>query len=348
MKEVSRSALETFLNCRRKGYLQYLYRGKGYTGGKAPELVIGLIVHRGLEFLFRTMGDLTVALTEADKEFSDQMAGSTITADWKECHQLARALIIGWFKARWKDFNAEFEVISIEEEVRAVLAPNITLTARADLVVRQRLTGQVFVINWKTAGDKKDFSLKWDEEVQAWTEVLAIQDHLGEEVSGCIFEGLYKGGISTAAAYKGRSNSPLVRGFQHSDGRISWESETGKDWRRTDPSSQSGGLEAWIDLLPLEIVQAQFMRSPPIFKNDDVVRGWLAQIVRLVSDIQRMLEPDVPEDDRLAFFTQSFGHFRCGRCPFKPICFLEMTVEEAVALGRLVERVDHHATQESR
>ncbi|MGH7273821.1 MAG: PD-(D/E)XK nuclease family protein, partial [Nitrospiria bacterium] len=335
MKDISRSAIETFLSCRRKGYLQYIYKGKGFVGPKAPYFVIGLVVHKGLEILFRSLGDLPAALKEAEKEFHSQLEGTTITADWKETLNLAKALIIGWFRARWNSFNADYEVLSIEEEVRSILAPNITLSARADLVVRERLTGQVFVFNWKTSGDKKDFTLKWAEEVQAWTEVLAIQDHLGEEVSGCIFEGLYKGGVSTAAAYKGASNSPLVRGFQHTDGRISWESESGKDWRRTAPAEQSGGLEAWIDLLPLEVVEAQFMRSAPIFKNDEVVRDWLEQVVRMVTDIQRMLEPDVPERDRLAFFTQSFGHFRCSGCYFKPVCFKEFTVEEMVELGKL-------------
>lgn len=344
MKEISRSAIETFLSCRRKGYLQYLYRGTGFTGPKAPELVIGLVVHRGLEFLFRSLGDLDSALGEASKEFTEQMVGTTITADWREAADLAYALVIGWHRARWTPFNEEFEVISIEEGVRVLLAPNITLPARADLVVRQRSTGRVFVINWKTAGDKKDFSLKWDEEVQAWTEVLAIQDHLGEEVSGCIFEGLYKGGISTAAANKGRSNSPLVRGFRDSKGTVSWESETGRDWKRFAPSGRA--LREWIISLPLEVVQAQFMTSPPIFKDDEIVREWLEQVVRFVTDSQRLLEPDVPERDRLAFFMQSFGHFRCSRCYFKPVCFKQFSIEEMVEMGRLVERVDHHPSEE--
>jgi len=342
MKKISRSAIETFITCRRKGYLQYLYRGKGYVGPKDTALVIGLVVHRGLEFLFRSLGVLKIALEEAEKEFQDQMKGTTITADWREAKELAFALIIGWKRAKWDSFNEEFEIVSIEEEVEVYLAPNIILTARADMVVRRRVDGKLFVINWKTSGDKKDFSLKWDDEVQVWTEVLAIQDHLGEEVAGCIFMGLYKGGTSQAALYKGRSNSPLVRGFERIDTlEISFESESGKYWRRFTPDN----FETWINSLPAEVLDAQFMQSPPIFKNDDVVRDWLEQIVRLVTDSQRMLEPDVPEKDRLAFFTQAFGHFRCSRCAFRMACKKLYSIEELVEMGKLVERVDHHGPQ---
>jgi CRISPR/Cas system-associated exonuclease Cas4 (RecB family) len=339
VKEISRSAIETFISCRRKGYYNYLYRG-GFEGPKAPELVIGLLVHKGLEILFRSGGDIHSAIASLRDEFPLLMKGTTITADWKESASLAEALVVGWYRAKWTQFNIDYEVLSIEEEVRAVLAPNITLAARADLVVKERASGHVFVINWKTAGDKKDFNLKWDDEVQAWTEALAMQDHLGMEVAGCIFMGLYKGGISTAAAHKGRSNSPLLRSFAHTDGTVSLDTKSGEGWRRID---HSGELLAWVSTLPSEVVEAQFMSSPPIFKNDEVVREWLDQIIRMVSDIQRVLEPDVPEKDRLSFFTQAFGYFRCGRCPYRPVCKKEFTVEEMVELGKLVERVDHHA-----
>jgi len=339
---VSRSGLETMISCPRRGYYGLLYRG-GFDGPAGPDLVIGLTVHKGLETLFKNGGHLPEAIASAEREFIQQLKGTTITAEWKEHLSLAIALLTGWKRVRWDSFHSEYDVLAVELETRSILAPGVTLAARADLIVREKATGRPFVWNWKTASDKTDFALKWYHEVQMWTEALATEDHLGERVEGCIVEGLFKGGKSTAATFKGSYTSPLVCGYIHEDGSFAWKYTSAKGWKRFFPANAfPGGIEGWVNFLPAEVVNDQFARTPPILKNDEVVRGWIKQIVRRVMDIQRMLKEDVSEEDRLAFFTQNWGHFRCSRCPFSKVCHLELTIEQMVELGLLVERVDHH------
>lgn len=277
------------------------------------------------------------AVAAVSREWKKNLGGDTQTLEWKEAEALSTALLLGWIRSRWPAFKARYEILSVEKEVRVVLAPGIVLAARADATVRDRITGRVVVYNWKTTGEKKDFPLKWECEVQAWTEALAMQDDIGEIVDGCIFEGFYKGGV-----YNGESTSPLLRGYRGADGDLFWESGKG---RTKFAAWSSIGLDTWIgSILPLEVISDQYLRSELVAKNDDVVRGWLRQLAIRETNIDRLLSSDATEGDRLDFFEQNWSSFNCTYCPYKPVCKMEMTVEDLLGLGLLREREDHHAS----
>lgn len=239
----------------------------------------------------------------------------------------ARALLYGWWKCRAQDFFNRYEILLIEKEVEIPLSPTVNLYARADAVVKDRNSGRNFVFNWKTIQSLRDWQLKWQMEVQAWTEAFAMEPFLEVPVHGCFFEGFEKGGKDK----EGKWTSPLMRGFINEDGDVSHAYQRGKSWTRFDAWETS--LTGWIDELPPEEVSSHFERSVPIMRNDEIVREWLEQIVREEEDLQRIMESDVPLEDHLRFFKQRWGFWRCAKCPYLPLCQKQYGLSEAVESG---------------
>lgn len=291
----------------------------------------------GMETLLRS-GDLLEASNSVEAFWSTALKGDTLTADWQEAKQISHALLLGWHRVRYAAFLEDYEVLAIEKEIRVSLAPNILLMAKADATVRDRRTGRLWVFNWKTCGEKKDFQTKWKNEVQMWTEALAMQDFLGERVEGCIAEGFYKGTL-----VEGAFSSPLVRGwFNAESGAFTTDYQRGKNWSKFSAGKYAGGLGGWINSLSEEVVSDQFLRSQPIIKNDNVVRAWLAQVVRRETDTERVLQEDVSEEDRLSFFQQNWSHWNCNYCPFNRVCLQQHSIEDLLELGMLRKREPHH------
>lgn len=347
MRFISRSSHEDFTRCPRRGYYRYLYNGSGFDS-RTPSihLLIGLGVHKGLEILLKTNGDIEAAISAQKEEWASLAKDHQIP---EETEHLIEALVRGWYRACWPTFIEQFEILMVEEEVKALLAPNITLNARADAVIRDRETGAIYVLNWKTSGSISDWNKQWEDEVQAWTEALVTEAVLGAPISGVIFEGLYKGTYR-----EGRNHSPLIYGWKLplGGGREIFSARY-KRYTKEEPWIKfpvwasslpvEGGIRGWVDWLPLDVLREQFVRSTPILKNDRVVENWVRQVVRRETDIDRMLQEDVPEADREDFFTQHFSKINCGGCPFRKVCKLQTTIEEMIANGDLVRRVDHHA-----
>jgi len=331
---LTRSSQVTFSDCRRKGYWSYIYRNGLDPVTPQWPLIMGLVVHKGMEFLIAS-SRLGPALDMMEKEW-DHLVTVEHTPDVKQKWFICEALVRGWARVRLGPFLDEFEVLDIEKEVQAQLAPNLVLQGRADIVVRSKRDGALYVWNWKTTSDMKEWTEKFEDDVQAMTEALLTQEDMKEPVRGGIFEGLYKGSM-----YKGVSTSPLVTGYRQNgnwshEGRASAKTEKLSVW-----DNYPGGLEAWIAALPEDVVAEQFIRSAPVMKNDDEVRDWLRQVVRKWTDIEYMLSPEVEEEERLIFFDQNKG-WRCRWCQFRPACKLQMTVDDMLEGGQLKVREDHH------
>ncbi|MGH7274487.1 MAG: PD-(D/E)XK nuclease family protein, partial [Nitrospiria bacterium] len=306
-------------------------------------LITGLSLHTGMEVL----------LKEGSHEHADAAVCERFNSFFKEGMDfptqqqkaLARALVRAWYRTRYSAFIERFEILSIEEEVSALLAPNITLQGRVDAVTRDRRDGTILVWNWKSTSSMKDWQQKWDDDIQAKTEALLTQERLGENVLGCIFEGFYKGSM-----YKGVSTSPLITGYVNSKtGMWRYDAPSGSgekraEWNKVpvwDEQHFKGGLKEWIDWLPEDVVAEQFIRSEPVFKNDHEVREWLKQVVKEESDNEYVLSDQVSEEDRLIHFKQNKG-FRCQWCTFRPACRYEMEIGAMVDAGLLVSREANH------
>lgn len=333
MRKISRSSHLAFSECMRKGYWGYCWNGTGLSEtGKSAPLLIGLTVHKGMELLLLGTTDDTALMDGMEVEWLSHGGPMQEFKDQQNL-ALAKALVLGWKRCRLDEFLTLYEIISVEREIETQLAPNILLQARADCVTRNKWDGTVWVWNWKTSSSISDWNDQWTYDIQAMTEALAVQESLGEYVQGCVFEGFYKGG-----SYGGVSTSALVTGY--TDGQ-QWQvggRSRGGEWRKVSTWLEfPGSTPQWLDLIGQSICES-YVRSAPILKDDDQVRDWLRQVVRRETDIQMMLSEEIPEDDRLVFFSKNPGR-RCKWCAFGPACWSGLDVSELP----LTPRIDHHA-----
>lgn len=301
------------------------------------------------------LGDgIEEAIGEAQKEWdqkTEKWQDTTVLGikwELEEGRALVEGLVRGWHLTCFEAFMEEYEVICVEKEIRALLAPNVTLQARADAVIRRRSDGSVWVLNWKTSSSIGEWTSQWEDEVQAWTEALAMEDHLGQKVAGVIFEGLFKGvkrdGLYTSPTIYGWS-CHLPQGTLYSATYERFSKE--KPWRKFPVWKEfPGGVAGWINWMPEDVLSAQFVRSEPILKNDEVVQKWIRQVVRRETDIEHILEVGDTQDKE-DFFWQNFKKFNCKWCPFKPVCKMQITIDDAIKAGQFVPREDHHAVKES-
>lgn len=334
MRYISRSSHLAFSECTRKGYWGYVYKG-GLDEPRSIALNIGLAVHKGMELMMQGEEDDQALMDGVEAEWVSM--GLPMTEFKDEQHvSLAKALVLAWKRCRLEEFKEQYEVLLVEEEMEVQLAPNVVLQARADCVTRSRWDQTIQVWNWKTTGSMRDWNGQWTYDVQAMTEALAVQEHLGEYVQGCVFEGFFKAGV-----YGGVSSSPLVTGYHDgSTWEVGGKSRT-KEWTKLSTWKEfEGGTPRWLDFIGSTACD-QFVRSAIILKNDEAVRDWLKEVVRFESDVERMTDDEVPEEDRLIFFRKNPGR-RCNWCRFGPACWSGMAVD---ALG-LPQRKDHHAKVE--
>lgn len=291
----------------------------------------------------------------AREEFEREVATSRTSAEAEdnalllsqieEAFPLIEALLRGWRRVRYAGFHERYEVLEIEKEMPILLAPNVRLQARADAVVRDRLTHNLLVFNWKTTSKGDEWTAEWQDDIQSWTEAFAVEEAMGEPVVGCVFEGFYKsqrrGGLHT---------SPLTHGWRNKHTGV-WTSTkpTGKgailDWERVPvwneefPSAK--GVKGWIDWMDPTQLTTYFLRSEVVAKNTKVVDDWLDQLVRRETDAQYVLE-NSSEEEQLVYFWQKFSKWNCPRCIFRPVCKQVVDIDSLIASGHLVKRKDHH------
>lgn len=350
---ISKGRIETEAKCRRRYYYQYHFNKVGYDlSSPSLPLATGIALHKGMEALLRSAmaspQDAQVVLDLDGAIASARAAMADETKEWDktgplqdqiaEAAALAEAMLRGWVRVRAAEFLARYEILSVEKAFPAILAPNVTLIARLDAVVRDRLDGALYVLNHKTSADKKDWTRAWTWDIQMQTEALALEQELKEDVAGCIVEGFYKGQFRD-----GRLTSPLIYAYktQTPDGQPSYSPNYRRGWDKTpaweEEFPQGSGLAPWVDWIPAALLEEQFMRSSPILKNNHVVEDWLRQVVRTFTDMEHILDsPD--EQDRLDYFKQSFSKYNCPGCPFQEVCDQRTTMFQLIESGRLRER----------
>jgi hypothetical protein len=362
MRMISRSSHSSFRQCPRRFYYGYTKDGTGYTSdSKNMDLVVGLAVHAGMEKLLLSSGNVEEAVNAAsvyyenaapDTRPADQDNEARALYDFylREQANLVEALIRGWYRTRWPVFHNTYEVVAVEQERRTLLSSNVVLMSREDALVRLRETGQLVLLNWKTTSSLSDWETKWHYDIQAWSEALAIEHETGEPVAGCIFEGLYKG-----TRKDNRQCTSLLYGYKlenPNDPEATRYSVEYKAFSKTSPwkrfrvwEEKAFGpkpLNYWINWLPFDEVAGYFPPSNPVFKDDQITQGWINSVVRLETEIEHILRPEVTEEERLVYFTPHYSAFNCKRCSFKPVCFGERTFESLLEDGKLIPRVDHH------
>lgn len=331
--------------------------GTGLDSPVRPlKFIIGLGAHAGLEKAMRWMknGDL-VSITEAADEAYDTVYDLTAAhrekwaedPKWllaiEEAALLAWALVYGWCKTRLANFKDRFEVLQVEEELETPLGADVILQSRLDVLVRERATGDVWVINWKTSASNNEEHLQrdYDNEVQMWTEAIAAQHAIGEPVRGTIIEVLVKGTLR-----QWRHGTPLLYAYEKPGEPFRVKYTAGWTARRADHlpgfkvDDKVGTLKDWIDNLPSDVLESQFFQLEPIRVNPAVVEDRLASWVYQENATRYVLKNGSEADKRVHFGARD-GYW-CAECIFKGPCKDGEDLEQMVADGRLVPREDHH------
>lgn len=359
-RKVSRSSEEARQTCGRRYYYNYECEGTGLdTPVQGLKLLIGQGVHSGLE---RAMKDLmhsqklaregkegtflvspTVCAGDGRAEFEKLTVphkhawenDAKLLSELEENSLLVFALVYSWVKYELPRFAERFEVLQVEEELETPLSPTVILQSRLDVLVREKATGLVYVINWKTA-DKKDPEKLMDGfryNSQMWAEALAAEQFLGEEVQGTICIVLYKGVIRY-----GNHVTPLLYAYTK-NGTIKPSYTSG--WQKVRVDQLQGGLVGWLDSLDPEVIHANFITLDPILKVNKVVEERLEGWVYREDQAGYVLE-NGSEAEKLLHFSARDGYW-CNWCPFQEPCYGRATLTEMLESGRLVKRVDHHA-----
>lgn len=157
--EIDRTSILTYQKCPRERYFSRHYRGQGLERKqKSLPLQFGSAFHEGAESLLtskgieaaaaRAINYLNLAFSVEGVDMGDEKA---TTYGIEEQRAIAEGLLRAWWAKDGERFLREFEVLEVEQEGRAQLSDDMVLMFRPDALVRERLTGDLYVCSWKTA-----------------------------------------------------------------------------------------------------------------------------------------------------------------------------------------------------
>lgn len=362
---VDRSRREAAEKCMRKRWWQYEYRGRGIEPTKRGmsefPLWTGSAVHRGVEEVH--ISDVAHLSTHVElarhtwRNEAEQWMAEDARQDElaNEQQALVEGLVAAWWYTKRQWFDETYEVLSVEREEQAPLTRKMLWMARPDMLVRRRTDGALFIVNLKTTKKVDDrWMEQWNYDQQTLSECVAVEERLGEKLSGVIIGALLKG---EKLEYPKRSglwyhNSPLIWAWHNESGkphprgewsaRYEWRDEDGghklgNTWKkRAIWSTYPGGVLAWVEHLMVvdpAIVEEQVVLLPPVLRSDFEVQRWRDQTVstETLISMHRAELSDVSssnmEDMNLALdvaFPMSTSHGNCiwpSRCPYMPLCW---------------------------
>jgi PD-(D/E)XK nuclease superfamily len=186
---IDRSRILSYQACPRRRYLEYHFAGTGIQRkAKALPLVFGSAFHEGSELMLK--GNIEGAVLRAQLFLSNVFEERSVGFDREEMPDvaaamqygmeeqaaLAEALLRGFWAYEGESFLEGFEVLAVEEEGRAALSDALTLMFRPDALVREKSTGDLYVVSWKTCstfGPSTTRQARVD--MQSLSEVFGVQ-----------------------------------------------------------------------------------------------------------------------------------------------------------------------------
>ena len=278
-----RSRVTTDWDCERRRYWNYEYGGRGIVAeGLALELYLGQTIHDGLAGIARGV-PISPISEVAHKGVYDALMSNAKGEIESDVHTFAmeqatliKGLLLGFHKHVWPRLRDSYpEVVAIEQEM--TYAHNgLVFMARPDLVLADA-EGNLWYIEYKSTSSKKDGWINsWGTAVQLHSSIAAIRTTLGRPVAGVIVQGLYKGYESY-----GKQSSPFCYAYRREAAPPFVKEETAYEYRqgfRRYPTWElPGGVSAWVDSMPPQILADQFPQTPPIFIKEDLVERFFEQ-----------------------------------------------------------------------
>lgn len=152
--EVSNSEIQTFRDCRRRWWLQYVRALVPLRPEVSGPLPLGSRLHRALEAHYRDDSDLLAVYTDLVRADEDAMAESGMVDEkFAGEAELGRIMLEGYLE--WvadEGLDSDLEVIGVEEVLRyPVLDGAMTLIGKIDLRVVRRFSGTRAVLDFKSA-----------------------------------------------------------------------------------------------------------------------------------------------------------------------------------------------------
>ena len=347
--------------CPRSRYLGYEYLGRGIVkSGTTLQLFTGIVVHDAMAAIatFTVNGkpvpidDIANAAFNQIKDNILESCGGVDLGDQKEFAweqgTLTEGMIRGFYRHMWPKLMDMYPtIVAIEQEMEFNLNDTTVFMAKPDLIVEDR-EGNLIYLEYKTTSSKKEnWVNSWDTAVQLHSSIRATEQTLGIAPTAVQIIGLYKGyesygkqGSPFCYAYKKNGNPPF------SQDQVQYEFKAG--FKRYPTWELPGGVKAWIEGMPDNVLADQFPLTAPIFVNDDLVDAFFRQrsareleIAKSVSTMSSENELDILDTTFPQHFDQCVPSFGWS-CPFKKICHGEVKnpLEEGYEL-----RTPHHARE---
>jgi len=393
-----RTRIETYETCPRKRWWLFEVGGRGLEPVRlvAWPLLTGSLIHKGIEMVLKGT-PLAPAIYHLQREYEDAVrdyldalaeeARPTEAAEFRENLDLVEALVRGWIAVGLPRLLADYEILAVEQEGQATFLVDgceIALLTRSDLIVKRLTDGVPLLVNFKSVADpSSNWREQWRYDVQTFSEVLAVEQQLGEKLGGVIVEGLVKGKRLDYPQGSGQwyFNSPLTHCWYRSGeaelGTPEWAPRyewvcaephgrcpggathrLGKGFRKVRVSeAYPGGVEAWLAYLlgtDRELVEQQFLQLPPILRSDYDIDEWRTSALPREVEIHRAAAlADAAEGvERLRLLRRSFpkhtAHGNClrpSKCAAFELCW--GTAAEEPLLSGFQWRVPNHPAEVS-
>ena len=208
---IDRSRILDFQACPRRRYLSYHYLGTGIQRkAKSLPLVFGSAFHEGSEEMLK--GNIEGAVLRSQLFLSNVFEEHSVGFDREETPDLtaayqygmeeqgalAEALLRGFWAYEGESFLEGFEVIEVEREGRAELVKSqleydesssyhhesepMALMFRPDALVRERSTGDLYIVSWKTCATFGQMTLRQCRtDMQSMSEVWGVEQTMNEK-----------------------------------------------------------------------------------------------------------------------------------------------------------------------
>lgn len=287
----SNTSVENDWVCPRKRYWSHEFQGVGLeTEGTPLNLFLGIVLHDGLAAIASGVdidAIANAAVEQVKQELLPQVENEADSDIWvMEQATLVEGLLRGFHYHQWPRIVAQYpEAVAIEREMLFKHGPEgygdtefgeFGFMTRQDHLRRDKEGGLWYFEYKSTSSNKEAWVNSWSTAVQLHSSVRALEQNLGEKVTGIIVQGLYKGYVSY-----GKLTSPFCYGyFKPGDPPFTtdkWSYEYKAGWKKYPTWERPGGVKEWIKGMSQESLSQQFPQTPPIFLNDQLIDAFFRQ-----------------------------------------------------------------------
>ena len=278
----SQSSVVQDWKCPRSFYWGYEYGGTGLSGTTQQlELLIGQILHDGLAAIAKGL-DINEIAPLGAKQLKDAIMAATVSEPdaehfANEQAALVEGLLRGYVRAVWPIFQKQYpEILHVEKEMIYKHGNGLVFMCKPDLVVRDH-EGALWYVEYKSTSSNKDQWINsWATAIQLHSASRAIRETIGEDITGVIVQGLYKGYVSY-----GKQGSPFCYGYYKQGNppftQNQWQYNYVAGWKKFPIWEREGGVEKWVAEMPEALLAEQFPQAPPIFVREHLVDAFFNQ-----------------------------------------------------------------------